>query len=637
MFVRTLKTAYVQESSYLAYSSFCVRQFYRNKRLVIIGGLLLVVAWGAWCSYFLPRGIEPVHEGFHASMAWRLAQGDLLFRDEICSSGTLVYWYESWILRIFPECGFLGLRIVWAVAMLLCALITARLMLKYFNPLVSFTAAAASLLFVSGVTLIKAPSYDTMPALPLLLAVWLWLVACRRAGKAQLLLAGGAGVAAFLATTLRFPLVPVVFLPILTVVYDRCSGVRVNAVWRMVMSYFIAYSAGVLCFFLVVGSTGLTDDLLNGFATASSIDGHGLDELAHRLIWSSAFILLPALVGVSVAAFFRYRENLKAFAAKHKKAIKHNILIIISFMIFIAILGWFYLHELDGFKYGGLLVSSLTEHSLLTADTKATWPILLLAVGIILADITFHLFDHVFNVKTEKDAARLHDRRRLGIMAIFLCLITIVGTGAIPPDAVLPNAWLLIALAVALSSVWLAERGKYLTNLRPIWILRGVCIVFLLLFLCYGILKTSHPWQVAQPVWEMSASPRTARLHGIITTPEQAKAMDSLVDAVESYSEPGDRILVCYWSPWLYYATHTLPSTYMTWLAGWYESSTYQAALDDMLARDRVPRVVVWFPWPWGLPDNPIDDWVKEHYEVVQVIDWHMIMLPRAALEDKGH
>ena len=603
---------------------------HRNKRLVIIGGLLLVVAWGAWCAYFLPRGIELNHEGFYASEAWRLAQGDLPFRDASSSSGTLVYWYVSWILRIFPECGFLGLRIVWAVAMALCALVTAKLMLKYFSPLVSFTAAAASLLFVNGVTSIRAPSYNTMPALPLLLAVWLWLVAYGRSGKAQLLLAGGAGVAAFLATTLRVPLVLVVLLPLLTVVYDRCSGVRVNGVWRMVMSYFIAYLAGVLCFFLVVGSAGLTGDLLNGWATLSSVRGHGLSEMAHSLIWSSVFILLPALVVVSVAAFFRYRENLVAFLARHGEAVKRSIPIVVVCALLMAVSGWFYFCELDGFQYGRDLVNNLIGGSV---TTKATWLIFLVAVGVILADITFHLFDRVFNVKTEKDAARLHDRRRLGIMAIFLCLITIVGTNVFPPRPVWLNAWLLISLAVALSSVWLAERGKYLTNLRPIWILRGVCIVFLLLFLCYGTLKSCHPWG-DRPLWELSASPRTARLHGIITTPERAKFIDSLVDAVESNSEHGDRILSYYWMPWLYYSTHTLPSTHMTWLAGWYESSDYQAALDDMLARDRVPRVVVFSPWIRGVYDSPIYEWVEEHYEVVQIVGGYKIMLPNAEMKE---
>lgn len=587
-----------------------------NKRLVTIGSLLLVAVWAAWCVYFLPRGIAFFDEGLYLSEAWRLAQGDLLFRDAAQSATTLSFWWVSWVFRIHPECGFLGVRIIWAITMLLCALVTANLMLRYFNPLVSFTGAAASLFFVDGVTTLTSLNYNTMPALPLLLAAWLWLAACRRSGKLQLFLGAGAGAAAFLATTCKITIVIIIFLPILTLVYDRCCGVKTDGLWRAAIGFFTTYFAGVVLFFLAVGSLGLIGDLFNGWTLATTSGGHRLDQLTHMMISSSLFILSPGLVVLLIAAFFRYRENLIAFSIRHKEAVKRSIPVIVASMLLIAILVWFYLHELDGFQYMGLLVARLITRSILV---KVTWLLFLLATGVILADVMFRLSNHVFNLKTEEDMARTHDRCRVGIMAIFLCLVVILGTNELPARTAWLSAWLVISLAVGLCCVWFADRTKYLTNPRFVWRRRAVCIVFLLLFPSYGILRDVSPYGDS-PVWELSVSPKTPRIHGILTTPERADFIDSVVDSVERNSEVGDRILVYYNMPIFYYLTGCLPSTKLTWLGSCTQNADQQSLVEDMIERDRVPKVVVYCPWIHQPSDDPIHEYVEEHYEVVQKV-----------------
>jgi len=579
--------------------------------------------------FFLARGLEPQHEGFYFSEAWRFAQGDILFQDSTTSSFTLVFWWESWILRIFPECGFLGLRVIWAITMLLCALVTLGLMLRYFSPLVSFTGAAASLLYVAASSSIKAPSYNSMPALPLLLAIWLWLAAYHRSGKAQLFLSAGAGMSAFLATTCRITLVVIILLPLLTMVYDRCCGIKVDGIRRMAITFFVTYFAGVLCFFLAAGSMGLTGDLFNGWAVETASTGHGLVELTHRMVWSSLFILLPALVVVIIAAFFRYKENLKAFAAQHKKAI-------IVCILLVALLGSFYLYELHGFHWARLLVGSLINEPI---KFKVAWLLFLFAIGVIIADVIFHLFNRVFNLKTGDDAARTHDRRGLGIVAVFLCLVTILGTNELPARPVWLNSWLLISLAVGLSCVWFSDWSKYLTKNRPVWLLRGVCTVFLLPFICYCIGSSLYPWG-DRPIWELGASPDTAVFHGILTSPSRADFIDSVVDAVERNSEVGDRILVYYYHPWVYGATSRLPSTYITWFFPQTAHSSKQSALDDMIERGRVPKIVLYNPMTVNelqLQDDPIHQYVKERYEVAEEVYGVKIMLPSATMKNKGH
>jgi len=603
-----------------------------NKRVIIIGSLLLATAWAIWCMFFLPRGIGLAYEGWYYSEAWRLAQGDLLFIDTLGSSTTLSFWWLSWIFRIYPGCGFLEVRIIWAIVMLVCALVTANLMLRYFNPLVVFTGAAAALFFVDGVTSITSLSYITMPVLPLLLAAWLWLIAHHRTGKVQLLLAAGAGAAAFIATTCKVTLVIIIFLPILTLVYDRCCGVKTDGLWRAAITFFVTYLIGVLCFFLAVGSMGLIPYLFSGWALAESFGAHGLHQLAHMMIWSSLFIILPGLVVVLIITFFRYRKNLIAFSIKHKQAIKHNIPIIIACVLLFTILGWFYLNEWDGFRYMRLLVAHLIRDPIVI---KATWLLFVSATGVIIADIIFRLFNHIFNLRTGEDVARTHDRCRLGIMAIFSCLILTLGTNEFPARTAWLGAWLLISLAVGLSCVWFAGWSGHPIKLRPVWLLRILCISFLLLFSCYAILRDSHPYGDS-PVWELNVSPKTARLHGILTTPQHVYLIDSLVDAIDRNSEVGDRILVYYQMPMLYYLTDRLPSTHITWLRADIGNAARQSALEDMIQRDRLPKVVVYYPRGDRASDDPIHEYIQENYAVVQEFGGFKVMLPNDTIADKG-
>lgn len=606
---------------------------HRNKRSIIIGCLVLAAVWAVWCVFFLPRGIGLWDEGWYCSEAWRLAQGDLLFRDTLGSSTSLTFWWLSWVFRIFPECGLLGLRIIWAIVMLLCALVTANLMLRYYNPLVSFASAAAALFFVDAVITITTINYITMPVLPLLFAAWLWLTAYRRSGKGQLFLAAGAGAAAFLATTCKVTLVVVIFLPILTIIYDRCCGVKTDGLWRAAIVFFTTYLTGVVCFFLIIDWMGLIGDLFSGWVLVTSWGRHGLDDMAHMMILSTLFILLPGLLVASIAALLKWKKNLTALSARYRGAVKYRVLpAIFACIVPLAILVWLYLHKLGGFEYVRALVSQLIKNDVLI---NMAWVLFIFATAVIIADITFHLLNYVFNIRTNKDVARTHDRCRLGIMAVFLCLVLILGTNEFPARPAWANAWLLISLAVCLSCVWFTEWSRHVTKFHLVWLLRGVGIAVLLLFPCYAILRDVNPYD-DRPVWELSASPSTARARGIVTTPERADLIDSLVDSVERNSEAGDRILVYHQLPMLYYLTDRLPSTNITWPWPAMPKSSLQSAVEDMIQRDTIPKVVVYYLWVPQASDDPIHEYVTEYYEVVQEVGSIQIMLPKAIMRDKG-
>ena len=289
-----------------------------NKRLIIIGSLLLAAVWAAWCIYFLPKGLDFTDEGLYCSQAWRFAQGDLPFRD---STGMTApsFWFLSWVFRVFPDCTLLGLRIVWAVVMLVCALVTANLMLRYFNPVVSFAGAGVSLFFATSGA-IKILSYNTMPILALLLAAWLWLAACSRSGKMQLVLAGGAGMAAFLATSCRVSLLPIVFLPVLSMVYDRCCGMKMDGWLRATTAFLATYLAGLACFFLALGAAGLMGDLSSSLMATASVPGHSLKDMILNFRYSSLYFLLPT-IPILVLLFASRFNNVAAFWKKHRRSI----------------------------------------------------------------------------------------------------------------------------------------------------------------------------------------------------------------------------------------------------------------------------------------------------------------------------
>ena len=606
-----------------------------NSLSIITISLLLSAVWGIWCVFWLPRGLEFAHTGLYCSEAWRLAQGDLPFVDATNSAAQLAPWWLSLVFRIYPAATLLDLRIIWAIAMLLCALVTAYLMLRYFNPVVSFIAAAASLFFVAGDTyetyLFTILSYNSMPYLPLLLTAWLWLSAYQHKGRLQLLLAAGAGVAAFLATTCRFPLVCIILLPILTMLYDRFCGVQTVGMRRAAITYLTTFLLGVSCFFLVLAATGLTDAFFIAWKMGTSGGTYGLDSLALRAANSTLNILLPSLAVVLIVTLFKYRKSLTVFLLKcgktgegipgePQKASGQMLsfliaIILITGFIFLFGLVWFFIGDFPVSQYMISSAIQVLNDPILTR--RVAWFIFILAISLILVDVMLNLFNRAGNARTARGAATAHDRCRLGIMAIFLALIMILGSnGPLDNAAYKGGVWLAIAMAACLCWHWTAAWSKHISRYYVAWLLKGVGIALLLACLGFGIFQEYH-----HSLWQLNTSPKTARLQGILTTPEHAAFIDSLVSAVERHSKPGDRILCYYGIAMTYYLTDRLPSTFRLNLTV-FTNEARQAALKDMIKRDRIPKMIVYSdpPDPAYAIGNPFDDYVKEHYEAVEEI-----------------
>jgi len=607
---------------------------YTNKRLVIIASLLLAAIWAIWCIFFLPKGLDFTDEGLYCSEAWRFANGDRPFVDSLGGSG-LSFWFLSWVFRICPACSLLGLRVVWAIVMLLCALVTANLMLKYFNPVVSFTGAAVSLFFVTG-GIIKVLSYNSMPILGLLLVAWLWLTASRRSGKLELILAGGAGVLALLATACRISLLPIVFLPILTIAYDRCCRVKTDGQLRATIAFVAAYLGGLACFFLVQFIGGMAGEFSSSLITTTDVPGHSLKDMIFNLRDSSLYYLLPTLP-ILVAVFIKRFKSIVVFGRKYGKTVMYIVFPILVACICIIILDWTILCNVLGWLKEDAL-------SLLFASFTYSWRpplfLLALAIGVVLADVIFHIFDS----DNDMTISRTHDRCKLGIIAIFLSFLMILGTGNVPAHSVKYMSWLPISMAFGLLWLWGIKQSGHAIKTRFVWLLKGAFIALLLLYTFYGIFPNSYPYRDGF-IGELDTMPAATKLHGILTTKDRADTVDRLIEAVKINSEAGDRILAYENLPMLYYLTDRLPSTTATWLTESLPKSLRESILEDMINRDRLPQLVIRATYTTRHPNwpttqhplywkenqqetDPIDKYVREHYQVIQEIDGFQVMVP---------
>lgn len=606
-----------------------------NRRSIIVLSLVLVAVWSAWCFLLLPEGLDFTDEGLYCSEAWRLAQGDTPFLDSLGVSG-LSFWYLSWVLHVIPDCGLLGLRVVWAITMLLCASVTAALLLRRFSPTISFAGAAIGLFFATSGT-IKVLSYNTMPVLWLLIAVWLWLSACRQGGKPQLALAGGAGIAAFMATTCRISLLPIALLPAATIVYDYVCGVKMEGRLRSIIAFLATYTGGVACFVLAVFIAGLSGAFSSSLAATMSLITHSTSAMIFNFRDSTLYYVLPAIPILHVFLVARI-GNIAALVERHKRTFLYVVVPIMVLCVVIAALNWDAILKIAAWHKRDVLALSLNPF--VPPVGRSHLFLFALAIGLVLGSTIFHIFSS--HLRGEK--AESHNMHRLGFVALFLSFLMMPGTANLPARS---NVALLLPLAMAfcLSWSWVLELKNGVTGTGIRWLARVALAFLSLVYLFYGIVPSCYPYRDSY-VGELTGQASATKLRGITTTGERAHTVDELIEAVKSNSQPGDRILAYENMPMLYFLTDRLPSTQTTWLTETFPASLRQHVLDDMIKRDRLPTVVVratyttegpcWpvvqhpLHWKDGEQEiDPVDRYIREHYKVIDEVDGFQIMVKR--------
>lgn len=612
----------------------------RRRRNVVIWILVLIALWGVWCAFFLDKGFEFQDEGMYCSDAWRLSHGDALFRDTMPGLG-LSPWFLSLVFRVYPACSLLGLRIVWAIVMLLYALLTAKLMSKYFNLVVSCLAASASLFFIGGgLDLnVRVLSYATMPVLGLLVTTYFWLAALRAHGKRQILFAGSAGAAAFLATACRISLLLIVFLPLFTLLYDRCCRVKTEGGLRVTLAFFAAYAAGLACFFIALVFGGEFNDFFKGLAQGTEVSGHSLKDMVVYAGFNCGYLLggaLPVLLLVLIFSF----KRIVSFLSTHKRSVGFTIFIICLFCLLLAVMKKSYYSYVVG------EVELALRHHWSWSGLTSSWAGLWLGNGLAMGVVFVAIVAHGFDSSNNKGSTWAHDRYRLGLIAILLALIMMAGSNVVPNYAIKCISWLTISAALGLIWVWVAEHTKNSSRVGLVWVMKGALVGLLLLYTFYGVVPGVFGGSIFggvfgdAPIKELVARPTTDKMNSIMTTYDRARTLDQLVNAVRTYSEPKDRILAYEDIPILYYLADRLPSPKFTWVGEQLSMSTRESILEDMLSRDRTPSVVIrsidsnvvrYIVGNWSENEretDPIDRYIRDHYRVVDEISGFEVMVP---------
>ncbi|MFA5078404.1 MAG: hypothetical protein WC541_02850, partial [Dehalococcoidia bacterium] len=533
---------------------------------------------------------------------------------------------------VWPDCGLLGLRIVWAVFMLFCALVMAGILLRYFNPIPSFVAAGISLFFVAGGA-IKILAYNQMPVLWLLISVWLWLIARESAGRRQILFAAVAGISALLATLCRISLLPVILLPLVSMAYDSLCRFKSHEVIKTATSFIAAYSIGLGCLISALYITGLADHFYPSFSAATNISGHSLTDMFSHLIYSSVFLLLPSMLLLIIILVINYQTVATAF--QRNKIICIGILAALAVLLLIAmfpgretvyqVLIW-----LRGYIKGFFI------HALDREIVRNSYILVALAFAIVFAAVIRHIFFAIAKGQDEHEQAKYN----LCIFALFVPALMILGTANYPsPGSVKAISWLPISAAFCLSWSWIDTR-TFKPGKGSTWLIRTIFVIVALFYVYSGIAAACFPYR-DDYIGRLNSRAISVKLHGIRTTAERALILDRLVAAIEHNSAPGDRILAYENLPMLYFLTDHLPSTNTTWISDFLPASIKSSILADMIRRERLPALVVRAQYsthdllwpvvqkPLNLDDaDPIDAFIRQHYQVTDAIDGIQIMAP---------
>ena len=594
--------------------------------------LILTLAWVAWCIFFLPAGVDVTDEGYYCSTAWRFSQGDLPYADSNATNG-LSFWFTSWVFYIYPGCGLLGLRIVWAVFMLLYALAMAGILLRYFDPVLSFAASGVSLFFVTGGA-IKVLCYNQVPVLGLLVAVWLWLAACESGGRKQVLLAAGAGISALLATLCRISLLPILLLPVLSIVYDSLCGFRPAGRMKAAIAFMAAYIIGLACFFLALYIFDLLNYFSSSLFTSTDRPGYTLNEMINHFLYSFLFLLIPAVL-LSIVILLKNYQTVVAALQKNRK-FSTGVSIIVAVLCFLALFPgreviYQVLLYIRWYTYG-LFTNPFSREM-----QEYSHILLALAFSIAFAVAVLHFVYAVSHRKNNKE----HAVYRLSIAALFMSILMILGTGNYPaPFSVRAIAWLPISVAFCLSWTWVEWQTARMSNNGCRWLIKLPLILAALIYVFCGVVASCFPYR-DNYIGNLNSQAASTRLQGIRTTAERAQILDSLVAAVERNSSSGDRILAYENLPMLYFLTNRLPSPNTTWVSDFLPVPVKQSILKDMVERNRLPtliiraqystREVLWpvskNPLKWDYAD-PIDAYIREHYRIVEEIERFQIELP---------
>lgn len=596
--------------------------------LALLGCLAgIVILWFALEAATIRHGCDVTDFGQAATMIHRLANGDQPFVDCLSNSVALAEFYVAQIVRVFGPMSMGELRILNSAISLVGCLCLFDVLRRVGGSWAAMFATAVAIA-TTRLWFTQVPSYHTVPSMLAMACVMLFLYAWRSSSaKGAIGFAIGAGIVAALAAFARMPLFGIILLPIgfmLPAIVGRLPlGTRRWACG----TYAVAFAIVTASMGLWAISTG-GERVLGHFRLITSREAYAVSSvygagLQAALLWGAeAWRGLSLMVILAILASRVFRDR--------------SAWLRLSMILGVAIYcGWYVadqrnhgIHVLGIGLAGAVIIMAMNWPN--SSDTRSTRAQSALVSGLSLTSIAMAL---MFVAGSNQGLlSGIHGSQLL----IGLCALLLIRA-----------AW----TSASRTDHWFPDRR--MNCLGAVVLLGAVTIGSLYWWFVNGSYRDFY--SVRRPGAHIAF--KSPALAGVTSTPERVSAIDRLVECVQSHVGAGAIILAYYDVPLVYFATETRPALFAGWAMENWPNSLEQAALDDMLQRDRIPALVVRnreFPgrmWPladpshpkrypddafsMNLPDRrPLNAWVAAHYELRESIGPFDVLLPRSTSRD---
>lgn len=587
----------------------------------IFFGVILGVVWLIYAGFFIRQGLDLTDEGLTCSVALRYSLGDLPFRDVYIFH--LSDLFTALVLKIFPNCGLIGIRICWAIVLLISILTGFLIISRIFKPSLAFWSMLFSFSIFSCYGT-NVPNYNNLPVMFAVVSIALWINALSGTSNwKRIIYSILSGIAAFAAAICKPTFVGMIGIVVISIFFAlviKNKG-RQN-IWRSAIIFSTTFLVGIGIFFLWLHRFGLVSDFYSCWTALR--ENLLFSSISRGLVnWGTGDILKASplvLICLGLAIFV-------AFWTKGKLIFK------ICFQIGILLLFTKLLTHTTGIR-NRLYFLFAYAYTLIIIGIIVSWPL--------------------SNYREEKKKESLV-KGTLFLCAAFLQWLS----SACSSNGVFGSYHgmiLSLPLAVVISYD-LLDSLKAKFNLKPAAIhhYQRIVVGFAIIIGIFGIhYKWWHPYRDVIPRSRLNASFQSSKLRGVLSTPEHVEQIDNLLSFISLKVEGGDYILAYQHLPMLYFLTETLPATKITWfMDGGTPPFLVEEALEEMKERGNFPKIVIrtkyYIPgpapgdWPQKILMNyntdesnikgsrmyPINQFVNANYKLIKTVGIFEILAPK--------
>lgn len=597
-----------------------ILSFKSHNKAVFFGLVGLAIAWVIYAGFFIRQGLDLTDEGLTCSVAWRYSLGDLPFRDVYIFH--ISDLFTALVLKIFPNCGLLCIRICWAGVLLISILTGFLIISRIFKPSLAFWSMLFSFSIFSCYGT-NVPNYNNLPIMFATISIALWTIAISQTsnqkGTIYSILSGIAAFAAAICKPTFIGMIGIAFIPIFVVLLMKSK--QKHYIWRSAIIFSTTFLIGIGIFFLWLYRFGMVDDFYRCWTALR--ENPLFSSISRGLInWGTGDILKKSplvLICLCLAIFVAFWTKGKLF---FKICFQIGILLLFTKLLTYTTESRNRLYFLFAYAYT------------------------LIIIGII-------VFWPLSSCSEEKK------KESLVKVTLFLCAAFLQWvSSACSSNGVFGsyNGMVLSLPLVVVISYDLLDSLKAKFNLKPIAIhyYQRMVIGFAIIIGIFGVhYKWWHPYRDCVPRKLLNTPFKSPKLKGILSTHEHVEQIDSLLLFVLPKIKKGDYILAYQHLPMLYFLTQARPATKITWFnEGGCPTSLVEESFNDMKRQGHMPKIVIRAKHSMRYPDWPkkimpmdyttkegspamgafmydVNCFVEENYRLIKTIGVFEILIPK--------